>query len=68
MKTEWFNVYNIVQVTLTTHDCDGLSMKDIKMAEQMNEIAKDILPINSSPASSPSSGGEIKLERYTGKD
>lgn len=35
---EWFNVYNKVQVTMSTHDCGGLSLRDIKMAEFMNEI------------------------------
>lgn len=28
---EWFNVYNKVQVTLATHDCGGLSMRDVKL-------------------------------------
>ena len=34
---EWFNVYNKVQVTLTTHDCGGLSRNDIKMAKFMEK-------------------------------
>jgi 4a-hydroxytetrahydrobiopterin dehydratase len=29
---EWFNVYNRVDMTLTTHDADGLSARDAAMA------------------------------------
>jgi 4a-hydroxytetrahydrobiopterin dehydratase len=29
---EWFNVYNRVRITLTTHDADGLSQRDLAMA------------------------------------
>ena len=36
---EWFNVYNRVQVTLTTHDANGLSERDVSLAKFMDRIA-----------------------------
>ena len=34
---EWFNVWNKVDVTLTTHDAAGVTNKDIEMARFMNQ-------------------------------
>jgi 4a-hydroxytetrahydrobiopterin dehydratase len=35
---EWSNVYKKVEVVLTTHEADGLTSLDIKLAEAMNRI------------------------------
>nr|XP_032288764.1 pterin-4-alpha-carbinolamine dehydratase isoform X3 [Drosophila virilis] len=37
---EWFNVYNKLQVTLSTHDVGGLSSQDIRMATYLETQAK----------------------------
>ena len=36
---EWTNVWNRVEVTVTTHSAGGLSELDIKLAEAMDKIA-----------------------------
>ncbi len=35
---EWFNVYNRVEITLSTHDAGGLSPLDFKMAAAIDRI------------------------------
>ncbi len=36
---EWSNVYNSVEVYLTTHDADGLTELDFELAAHMNRLA-----------------------------
>jgi 4a-hydroxytetrahydrobiopterin dehydratase len=36
---EWFNVYSRVDVTLTTHDQDGLTEHDFRLASAMDKAA-----------------------------
>lgn len=35
---EWYNVYNNVRIVWSTHDCSGLSTKDIQMAQFCDSI------------------------------
>lgn len=37
---EWSNVYKTVEVTLTTHDVDGLSALDAKLARKMDALCE----------------------------
>ena len=36
---EWFNVYRTVDVSLTTHDANGLTELDVKLAKKMDDLA-----------------------------
>ena len=35
---EWANVWNRVDITLTTHDAAGLSARDVRMAEAIDAL------------------------------
>jgi 4a-hydroxytetrahydrobiopterin dehydratase len=35
---EWSNMYNRVFIRLTTHECNGVSLKDVELAQQIDAI------------------------------
>jgi len=35
---EWFNVYNKLKVDLMTHDADGITENDVKLAKILNSL------------------------------
>ena len=38
---EWSNTYNVVDVTLSTHDCHGLSALDLDLAAKLDKLAPE---------------------------
>jgi len=39
---EWFNVYNKLQITLSSHDVSGLSDRDVMLAKFIERAAKAV--------------------------
>lgn len=39
---EWFNVWNRVEITLSTHDAGGLTERDIKLAKIIDKLANSV--------------------------
>lgn len=40
---EWKNVYNRVEVVLTTHDAGGVTERDVTMAKAMDRLEQNLL-------------------------
>lgn len=39
---EWFNVWNRVDITLSTHDAGGLSERDVALARFIDQAAREM--------------------------
>lgn len=37
----WFNVYNTLEISLSTHDADGVTEKDFKLAKSIESIISE---------------------------
>ena len=35
---DWSNVYNVLKISLSTHDADGVTNKDFKLADAIDDI------------------------------
>ena len=36
----WYNVYSVVEIYLSTHDIDGISYKDFELAHEINALTQ----------------------------
>ena len=54
---EWTNVYNRVDVLLTTHDAGGVTELDVRMAQFMDEAAQQLAPRRRRRREGPAPGG-----------
>ena len=43
---EWTNVWNRVDITLSSHDANGITLRDIDLAQAINDIYSDFLSAN----------------------
>uniref|UniRef100_A0A3Q2VH67 Pterin-4-alpha-carbinolamine dehydratase n=1 Tax=Haplochromis burtoni TaxID=8153 RepID=A0A3Q2VH67_HAPBU len=57
---EWFNVYNKVQITLSTHDCGGLSQRDISLATLIDQASLMPIPARAQRSDAPPSSQQAK--------
>jgi 4a-hydroxytetrahydrobiopterin dehydratase len=39
---EWFNVYQTVEITLSTHEANGLTERDVALARFIDDVAKSM--------------------------
>lgn len=37
----WSNIYNVLKISLSTHDADGVTLKDFKLAEAIEAIVEE---------------------------
>ncbi len=38
---DWTNIYNVLKISLSTHDVDGVTVKDFKLAEAIEAIVEE---------------------------